>query len=61
MCLVAATDMLLVSLLPRSIEHCGNDERDLDLVGMVAAMVPPESEVDDGVLDVARLGSKQSY
>ena len=61
MCLVAATDMLLVSLLPHSIEHCGKDERDLDLVGMVAAMVPPESEVDDGVLDVARLGSKQSY
>ena len=49
MCLLAATDMVLVSLLPRSIEHCRNDERDLDLAGMIA-IVPPQSEVDDGYL-----------
>ena len=53
-CLLAATDMLLVSLLPRSIEHCCNDERDLDLAGMIA-IVPPQPEVDDVILDVTRL------
>ena len=58
-CLLAATDMLLVSLSPRSIEPWHKDERDLDLVGMVS-IVPPQSEVDDGILDVARLGWKKS-
>ena len=57
-CLLAATDMLLVSLLPRSIEPWRKDDRDLDLVGMVS-IVPPQSEVDDDILDMARLGWKQ--
>ena len=56
--LLAATDMLLVSLLPRSIEHCRNVERDLDLAGIIA-VIPPQSELDDGILDVARLGWEQ--
>ena len=59
--LLAATDMLLVSLLPRSIECWRNDERDLDLVGMIViVIVLPRPEVDDGILDVTRLGSKES-
>ena len=56
-CLLAATDMLFVSLLPRSIERCLKDERELDLVGMIA-FVLPQPEVDDGFLVVERLGSK---
>ena len=57
-CLLAATDMLLVSLLPRSIESWRNDERDLDLAGMIA-IVLPRPEVDDGIRNVARLESKE--
>ena len=34
-CLLAAADMVFVSLLPRSIDRCRNVERDLDLVRMI--------------------------
>ena len=34
-CLLAAADIVLVSLLPRSIDRCRKVERDLDLVGMI--------------------------
>ena len=57
-CLLAATDMLFVSLLPRSIERCLKDERELDLVGMIAFIILPQPEVVDDFLDVERLGSK---
>ena len=49
MFLLAAADMLLVSLLPRSIDRCRNDERDLYVVGMIT--------IEDDVSDVGRSGS----
>lgn len=45
--LLAAADMLLVSLLPRSIDRCRKDDCDLDLGGMVATIVPARPAADD--------------
>lgn len=36
--LLAAADMLLVSLLPRSIDRCRRDEWDFDFIGMIAVV-----------------------
>ena len=36
--LLAAADMLLVSLLPRSIDRCRKEDCDLDLGGMIITM-----------------------
>ena len=55
MFLLAAADMLLVSLLPRSIDCCRSDERDLYVVGMVTII--PARPVEDDVSDVGRSGS----
>lgn len=55
MFLLAAADMLLVSLLPRSIDRCRNDERDLYVVGMIT--ITPARPVEDDVSDVGRSGS----
>lgn len=37
--LLAAADMLLVSLLPRSIDLCRKDDCDLDLGGMIVTII----------------------
>lgn len=55
MFLLAAADMLLVSLLPRSIDRCRNDERDPYVVGMIT--ITPARPVEDDVSDVGRSGS----
>ena len=49
--------MVLVSMLPRSIDRCRNDidERDLDLEGMID-MILPGPETGWCFMDVARLG-----
>lgn len=51
--LLAAADMLLVSLFPRSIDRCLRVEWDLDLPGMMS-IVPTPPAADD-VPDVQRL------
>ena len=55
MFLLAAADMLLVSLLPRSIDRCRNDERDLYVVGKITII--PARTVENDVSDVERSGS----
>ena len=51
--LLAAADMVFVSLLPRSIDRCRNDEWVLDLVRMIT-IVPARPAADD-VLDTEGL------
>lgn len=57
--LLAAADMLLVSLLPRSIDRCRKEAWDLDLLGMIT-FVPTRAVADD-VPDMGRSGSTQPY
>lgn len=57
MFLLAAADMLLVSLLPRSIDRCRKDDCDLDL-GMI--MNVPARPAADDVSNMGRLGATQS-
>lgn len=61
MFLLAAADMLLVSLLPRSIDRCRKDDCDLDLGGMIITIIvlarPAAYEV---ATDMGRLGATEA-
>lgn len=52
--LLAAADMLLVNLLPRSVDRCRKDEWDLDLATMIT--INPARPATEDVSDMGALG-----